>query len=197
MFLYFRDLLIAAPIEATRPAPSRPHTAHFRDLLIAAPLKPARRGSAPRGMDHFRDLLIAAPLKRRLGLGLVTWQWHFRDLLIAAPLKQPSALGSDIVAGVRRIKEKSGPHLVVWGSSTLTPVLLEHGLADEILLLVFPVLLGKGKRFFSDGTPPCEQFAAARLGRPLTKYPAGGDGRREQFRSGAGWSIKGPTRAIA
>jgi dihydrofolate reductase len=38
----------------------------------------------------------------------------------------------------------------------LTPVLLEHELADEILLLVFPVLLGTGKRIFSDGTPPPE-----------------------------------------
>ena len=65
-------------------------------------------------------------------------------------------LGSDIVAGIRRIKEKSGPHLIVWGSSTLTPVLLEHGLADEVLLLVFPVLLGTGKRIFAEGTPPRE-----------------------------------------
>lgn len=65
-------------------------------------------------------------------------------------------LGSDIVAGVRRVKVMDGPHLIVWGSSTLTPVLLEHELADEILLLVFPVLLGTGKRFFSDGTPPRE-----------------------------------------
>lgn len=65
-------------------------------------------------------------------------------------------LGSDIVAGIRRIKAMDGPHLIVWGSSTLTPVLLEHELADEVLLLVFPVLLGTGKRFFSDGTPPRE-----------------------------------------
>jgi dihydrofolate reductase len=65
-------------------------------------------------------------------------------------------LGSDIVDGVRRIKAKSGPHLIVWGSSTLTPVLLEHGLVDDILLLVFPVLIGTGKRFFSDGAPPRE-----------------------------------------
>jgi dihydrofolate reductase len=65
-------------------------------------------------------------------------------------------LGADIVEGVRRAKAKSGPHLIVWGSSTLTPVLLEHGLADEVLLLVFPVLLGTGKRIFSDGTPPRE-----------------------------------------
>ena len=65
-------------------------------------------------------------------------------------------LGPDIVEGIRRIKEKSGPHLIVWGSSTLTAVLLEHGLADEVLLLVFPVLLGTGKRIFSEGTPPRE-----------------------------------------
>jgi len=65
-------------------------------------------------------------------------------------------LGPDIVEGVRRIKAKAGPDLIVWGSSTLTPVLLEHGLADEVMLLVFPVLLGTGKRLFSDGTPPRE-----------------------------------------
>ena len=65
-------------------------------------------------------------------------------------------LGADIVEGIRRVKEKSGPHLIVWGSSTLTPVLLEHELADEIVLLVFPVLLGTGKRLFADGTPPRE-----------------------------------------
>ena len=35
-------------------------------------------------------------------------------------------------------------------------MLLEHELADEVLLLVFPVLLGTGKGFFSDGTPPRE-----------------------------------------
>jgi dihydrofolate reductase len=65
-------------------------------------------------------------------------------------------LGADIVEGIRRIKAKSGLHLIVWGSSTLTPVLLEHGLADELLLLVFPVLLGTGKRIFSEGSPPRE-----------------------------------------
>lgn len=65
-------------------------------------------------------------------------------------------LGADIVEGIRRLKATSGPQLIVWGSSTLTPVLLEHGLADEVLLLVFPVLLGTGKRIFSEGTPPRE-----------------------------------------
>lgn len=62
----------------------------------------------------------------------------------------------DIVEGVRRIKSKDGPDLIVWGSSTLTSMLLEHGLADDILLLVYPVLLGKGKRFFSENVAPRE-----------------------------------------
>ena len=78
---------------------------------------------------------------------------HRPDRLGWGPVED---LGPDIVEGVRRIKAKDGPDLIVWGSSTLTPVLLEHGLADEVLLLVFPVLLGTGKRFFSDGTPPRE-----------------------------------------
>ncbi len=65
-------------------------------------------------------------------------------------------LGPDVVDGVRRIKAKDGPHLIVWGSSQLTTVLLEHELADEILLLVYPVLLGSGKRLFSEGSSPRE-----------------------------------------
>ena len=62
-------------------------------------------------------------------------------------------LGPDIVEGVRRIKSHDGPGLVLSGSSTLTSTLLEHDLADEVLLIVYPVLLGAGKRFFAEGTP--------------------------------------------
>ena len=63
-------------------------------------------------------------------------------------------LGPDIVEDIRRIKSHDGPDLILCGSSTLTSTLLEHGLADEVLLIVYPVLLGQGKRFFSEGTPP-------------------------------------------
>lgn len=64
------------------------------------------------------------------------------------------SLGPDIVEGVRRIKSQAGPNLILWGSATLTSTLLEHGLVDEVLLVVYPVLLGAGKRFFAQGTPP-------------------------------------------
>jgi len=49
--------------------------------------------------------------------------------------------------GVRGVKAKDGPDLIVWGSSTLTSLLLEHGLVDEVLLFVYPVLLGQGQTF--------------------------------------------------
>ena len=78
---------------------------------------------------------------------------HRPDSLGWGPVED---LGADIVEGVRRVKSKDGPDLIVWGSSTLTSVLLEQGLVDEVVLIVYPVLLGRGKRFFSDRTPPRE-----------------------------------------
>jgi len=59
-------------------------------------------------------------------------------------------LGADIIESVRGIKSKDGPDLIVWGSSTLTSVLLGQGLVDEVVLFVYPVLLGRGKRILSD-----------------------------------------------
>jgi dihydrofolate reductase len=58
--------------------------------------------------------------------------------------------------GVRGVKSKDGPDLIVWGSSTLTSPLLGQGLVDEVVLIVYPVLLGRGKRFFSDSVDPRE-----------------------------------------
>ena len=62
-------------------------------------------------------------------------------------------LGPDLVEDVRRIKSQNGADLVLSGSSTLTSMLIEHGLADEVVLFVYPVLLGQGKRIFAEATP--------------------------------------------
>ncbi len=78
---------------------------------------------------------------------------HRPDSLGWGPVEN---LGGDIVEGVRRVKSMEGPNLIVWGSSTLTSMLLEQGLVDEVLLLVYPVLLGRGKRCFSDSAGPRE-----------------------------------------
>ena len=94
-------------------------------------------------------------------------------------------LGPDIVQCVRRIKAKDGPDLIVWGNSTLTPVLLEHWLVDEVLLFVCPILLGTGKRFFSDGAPPRElalvRTKAASSGVIISTYRPSGPLRTGSF----------------
>jgi dihydrofolate reductase len=74
---------------------------------------------------------------------------HRPESLVWGPVGE---LGADVVAGIGRVKSTDGPDLVVWGSSTLTPVLLEQGLVDELVLVVYPVLLGRGKRWFSENS---------------------------------------------
>lgn len=57
------------------------------------------------------------------------------------------------VDDVARIKDGEGPNLVIQGSSTLYPQLLERGLIDRLVVMTAPMLLGAGKRLFGAGTP--------------------------------------------
>lgn len=59
-------------------------------------------------------------------------------------------LGADIAAEVTGVKNRSGAETVVLGSGGLIRTLIEHDLIDEYRLLVFPLLLGGGKRLFAD-----------------------------------------------
>ncbi len=87
-------------------------------------------------------------------------------------------LGPDFVDGLRSLKAKDGADLILAGSSTLTSTLLEHGLADEVNLLVYPVLLGTGKRFFAEGAPAraltLESTQAFPTGIVVNTYKAAG-----------------------
>jgi dihydrofolate reductase len=60
----------------------------------------------------------------------------------------------DVVAGLRTLKEQDGPELQVHGSATLLQTLIPAGVVDEFRVWVFPLVLGKGKRLFGDGTVP-------------------------------------------
>lgn len=62
------------------------------------------------------------------------------------------ALGADVAAAVRDLKRGDGPDLLTQGSSDLVRQLLATDLVDELRLLVYPVLLGRGKRLFDDRT---------------------------------------------
>ena len=92
----------------------------------------------------------SSPIADRLNAATKFIVTHHPESLEWGPFQ---GVGRDIVEGIRRVKSQDGPDLVLSGSSTLTSTLLEHGLADEVVLAVYPVLLGAGKRFFADGTP--------------------------------------------
>ena len=68
-------------------------------------------------------------------------------------------LEGDVPAAVRKLKDADGPELQVHGSGDLLQTLQQHDLVDEYRLMIFPLVLGSGKRLFGDGTIP----AALRL----------------------------------
>jgi dihydrofolate reductase len=60
----------------------------------------------------------------------------------------------DAADGIAALKKEDGPELQVHGSANLIQTLLRHDLVDQYRLWVFPLVIGSGKRLFSDGTIP-------------------------------------------
>jgi dihydrofolate reductase len=63
-------------------------------------------------------------------------------------------LVGDVADQIAKLKQQSGPEIQVHGSGNLIQTLLKHDLIDEYHLWVFPVLVGRGKRLFAEGTIP-------------------------------------------
>lgn len=58
----------------------------------------------------------------------------------------------DVAEAVAKLKQQPGQNILVYGSSQLIQTLMRNGLVDEYRLLVFPVVLGSGKRLFKEGS---------------------------------------------
>ncbi len=111
-------------------------------------------------------------------LGRKTWQGHgaafdpmpagdpFGDVMngiqkyvVSTSLKDTSLwrnsmiISSNVVEEVRTLKAQPGKNIVLDGSSVLAHTLIDNDLVDEYALHVYPLVLGSGKRLFSDGTP--------------------------------------------
>ena len=104
-------------------------------------------------------------------LGRKTWQIHgaafepmpdepFKGLhkvVVSTTLQSTAAwrnstlISQNVVEEVRTLKEQPGKNIYVDGSSVLVHTLAQHDLVDEYSLLVYPVVLGSGKRVFPDG----------------------------------------------
>lgn len=70
-----------------------------------------------------------------------------------APLEWDGSERLPDLDALARLKDGDGPPLVIQGSSTLYPQLLERGLIDRLVIMTAPVTIGRGKRLFGDGTP--------------------------------------------
>ena len=71
--------------------------------------------------------------------------------------KNSYLLGPDVPAAVGKLRAKPGGEIRIWGSTELIRTLADHDLVDEYRLVVYPLVLGTGKKLFSDG------FALGRL----------------------------------
>jgi dihydrofolate reductase len=63
-------------------------------------------------------------------------------------------INGDVAGEIRKLKAEDGPELQVHGSGDMIQTLLKHDLVDELWLKTFPVVLGKGRRLFANGTMP-------------------------------------------
>lgn len=68
--------------------------------------------------------------------------------------KNSTLLNEDVVKSVREKKEQHGREIQIHGSGVLAQSLMRHDLIDEYRLLVYPVVLGTGKRLFAEGAVP-------------------------------------------
>jgi len=80
-----------------------------------------------------------------------------------------TVLSGDVAEEVAKLKEEVDGVILVAGSAQLTQALIEHDLVDELRLMVFPVVLGKGKRVFGE-------TSGKKTMRLTGSKPVGGDG---------------------
>ena len=75
--------------------------------------------------------------------------------VVSSTLEKPewnnsTVLKGDVAEEVAKLKQEHDGDIVVHGSAQLVQTLLEHDLVDELRLMVFPVVLGSGKRLFGE-----------------------------------------------
>jgi dihydrofolate reductase len=95
------------------------------------------------------------------------------------------ALEGDLADAVRALKRQDGANLLTWGSGDMVSQLLAAGLVDELWVLIYPVVLGRGKRLFGDNAQPSAFTQAHSTSTPggvlITRYVRSGEVRTGTF----------------
>lgn len=87
--------------------------------------------------------------------------------VVSSTLKEAAWKNSQVIKGnvveeIQKLKQQPGKNISVSGSCTLLQTLIQHDLVDEYSLLVYPVVLGNGKRLFGEGTKATLRLKSAR-----------------------------------
>ena len=89
---------------------------------------------------------------------------------LAEPVWSNAAvLKGDVVSEVSKLKEELAGDIIVYGSAQLVHALMEHDLADELRLMIYPVVVGPGERLFGEasGTKPMRLINTQTVGDGL------------------------------
>lgn len=92
-------------------------------------------------------------------LGELTWRYNRIPKYVASHTltevgwQNSQILGPDVPAAVKKLRAQPGGEIRVWGSTELIRTLAEHDLVDEYRLILHPLVLGTGKKLFSNGFP--------------------------------------------
>jgi dihydrofolate reductase len=92
--------------------------------------------STDEGADYFNNVR-----KYVVSTTLNTVEWNNSTLI-----------NDNIVEEITKLKQQDGQDITVHGSATLVQTLMQHDLVDRYRLLVYPVVVGKGKRLFKEDT---------------------------------------------
>jgi dihydrofolate reductase len=95
------------------------------------------------------------------------------------------ALEGDLADAIRALKRQEGANLLTFGSGDMVRQLLVAGLVDELWLLIYPIILGHGKRLFGDDAQASAFTLAHSTSTPggvlITRYVRGGEVRTGTF----------------
>jgi dihydrofolate reductase len=101
----------------------------------------AKAWPSMKGTDWYADRMNSLP------------KYVVSSTLDKAEWNNSTIINGDVAKEVAKLKEQPGQDILIFGSAELVNGLLRHDLIDEIRLLVHPVVLGRGKRLFAEGSP--------------------------------------------
>jgi dihydrofolate reductase len=103
---------------------------------------PQRKGDGAEYFNSARKYVVSTTLD--------TAEWNNSTLI-----------SDNIIDEITRLRQQDGSDIVVHGSATLVQTLMQHDLVDRYRLLVYPLVLGKGKRLFHEGIPATLKLVAS------------------------------------